>query len=337
MDVLGRAIDLKRKGKLREAESLLRREIQLYLDAEGRLPAPTEGGHRQALSLAVSLGDTLTRLGDIAEAEDLADQVLSHSPLDRRALIVKGNVRLAQERYAQAVEYLEAAVQAKSDDYSVSRLALALYRSEDAGALERLSREQGAKHPQVFTFLGLLAEKEEGGDAKATEYYERVLGLDSENSYAYSRILKIRAGDRPEEEVTRDLDQIIRVRGNDPQILATRAQNHRKSGNFRQAAEDYRKAARLDPENPFFWAQAGFALIRARDRPEAIPLLEESLRLDPADHMVGKALVRSYRETRQIQRGTDFLESLVASTGQKKLYGLIKLLSRDQGEDEGSA
>lgn len=329
MDAVGKALDLKRRGRLEEAESILRSELASYTDDEGHLPGPGQAGHKHGLAVAASLADTLVRRGRLEEAEAMVDSILAQSPMDRRAMVVKGNIRLGQERFGEAAEYLEAALRARADQYAVKRLALAFYRSDDTEALERLSRTEGRDNAAVFTYLGLLAEKE-GSASEGIAYFQKALELDPNNSFAYSRLLGLKAMDRPTEEVTRDLGQIIKIKGADAQLLATRAQKHRRAGNYLEAARDFVQAANLQPANPFFWAQAGFAFIRAEKREEAIPMLEEGLKLSPADNMIGKALVKSYLETGEGERGVGFLEALIASSGQRRLYGLLKLLTRDQ-------
>ena len=62
------------------------------------------------------------------------------------------------------------------------------------------------------------------------------------------------------------------------------------SGEMETAAKHYRSATQLDPSNTDAWQALGMALVKLEKLSEAIPALEELVRLSPKDQLAYTSL-----------------------------------------------
>ena len=62
------------------------------------------------------------------------------------------------------------------------------------------------------------------------------------------------------------------------------------SGEMETAAKHYRSATQLDPSNADAWQALGMALVKLEKLSEAIPALEELVRLSPKDQLAYTSL-----------------------------------------------
>lgn len=99
----------------------------------------------------------------------------------------------------------------------------------------------------------------------------------------------------------------------DSRVYLYRAIIRQKMVDFKDAVDDYEKAARLDPENPLIFALLGRQLILMGDIDRAKAELETALKLDPhnPEALMGKGMIDMFFE--DYGKALDFFEEIIAS------------------------
>lgn len=105
----------------------------------------------------------------------------------------------------------------------------------------------------------------------------------------------------------------------------------KKAGKPELALKQYEKLTRTGSD---IWnqRQQAFALKKSGKLSEAIPMMEELLKLDPKDYFIHTSYVSACKKSRQIARALKFYEELVESNPEEaKLYGRIKKIKNILG------
>jgi len=106
----------------------------------------------------------------------------------------------------------------------------------------------------------------------------------------------------------------------------------KKAGKPELALKQYEKLAQSGSDINILRKQA-FALKKAGEMFNAIPMMEELLKLNPRDYHVHTAYVSACKQTGQLQRVLTFYNSLLASNPEEKtLYGRIRKIKNMLGE-----
>lgn len=135
------------------------------------------------------------------------------------------------------------------------------------------------------------------------------------------------------ESVLSRMGKIAKIPSRPPIYKEIYASLCRRAGKPALAVKQYEKLARMEA-NPKIHRKQAFALAKSSREQEAIPMMEELLRLDPKDFYIHTAYIPACGRAGQLNRALRFYEELLASYPEEKpLYGRIrkveKLLQRN--------
>ena len=309
-----RARDLKRKGIYQEAERDL-------LDALEEAPA--------SLLLKSSLADLYVRQEKLIEARILTEEVLAVDPGHPQALVVLGEIFLKENNFEEALNCFRHAFQKDSKPYVTLRIARTLremQRYEEA--MEEIDgvlvaqRENPAFLKEKALVLNRMKRYSE-----ALEIYEKLRGLDPEDSFVLKEILRLKGRGRPDNMVVKELSAVVNIpsRRDDAQLHGFLGQKLKDTGQVREAAAEYRTASRLAPQNLYFLKQEGFCHYRLKDYAKALKCLEEAFRKDPGDFIVKGTIEKIYTALGRLDDFLSLLEdTLELHPHNVKLMGKIK-------------
>lgn len=99
---------------------------------------------------------------------------------------------------------------------------------------------------------------------------------------------------------------------------------------FKEAAESYRQALKLDPNNAVFWSNLGATLLDGKNYSESLEAGEKALGLaEPNSPLYQKAAIRKAKALVGLEKGQEaktFLNTLIASGGTEKTISDAKEL-----------
>lgn len=317
------ARELKRAGKLEEAEDRLRRALESF-------PGSTV--------LQAGLADVYRRRGKYLEAGFLADEVLKADPANWQALVVKGEVAREAGRWEEAGQLYAAALALYPTSFLAVRLSQVYLAGGQAEAAAGVLRQMLAKNKDDVRLWRQLAQVlEKSGDIEgAGAAWSEVLRLDPEDQFAYRSYLKLSAISRRPEEVLQELEIMLKTgkRGRNPHLHTLKGNLLYQMGHYAQAAEAYRQGLEISPGNAYLLAQLGYCLYRLGQTGEALVALQEAFRRKPGDVYLRTTLIRLYRSLGWQEKGAGFLRELAREHPRlKSLWGLAARLEKEAGVD----
>lgn len=323
------ALDLKRQNRLAEAEAVL-------VAGLSRFPGETR--------LKASLADAYVRQKRLGEAEELAAGILRDSPQEAAALIVLGNVRFAQQRYADAVRHFTEARATAPSPYVIRRLADAYRRAGAPAKAVTLLDEQLAASPEdsAARRARAAALAAAGERQRAIEAYRELVAADPDDSFSFKEYVRLLTEGQDPARAAAEIERLMRVARHaaNPHLHALLADQYKALGAVEKAAAHLEQALALSPGNLFLTKQLGFLYYNARDRlPDAahraIPLLAGALEQDPGDRPVRSALAAAYRYSgRQAEGLAAFQAILARHPDARHLWGEIRKFARELQEME---
>jgi tetratricopeptide (TPR) repeat protein len=202
-----------------------------------------------------SLAKVLVQLGQFSDAVPYLSDYTYHRPQDAEGFHLLGSAYTALSQLPKAVEALERARQLKPDDYEI--------RYDLGSALAKTGKTNEA--------IEQLTAAEKINSNYADVHYQLALQL------------------RKQGDVTRSKQEMQIFQGLKNQVNEeTSAGNLNNEGNrllgegkVREAAEAYRKAVQLDPNNAQWHYNLSLALAKLGDKEGEKGALEKALKLDP--------------------------------------------------------
>ncbi len=295
---LGRA--LVKSGEAEKGADALRRQIEV------------DPFHEQVHS---NLGWALEKVGDLAGAEAAYRAQLERYPLNRYANAQLGELLHEQERWGEAVPYLESALSIKSDDHEsrmlLGRCYLRLGRQEEGVAtLEPLAR---LTDPDALYRLGKSAARSDDSETAVT-LFSRVVELEPEHATAWYRLGRALVDSG---EAAKGADALRRQLEINP--LHKHAHNYlgwalEEVGDPVGAEAAYRAQLERYPLNHYANAQLGEFLYQQKRCDEAAPYLASALSIDAGDHKSRMRLGHCYLRLGRREEGVATLEPLAESS-----------------------
>jgi tetratricopeptide (TPR) repeat protein len=305
---------LKERGKYEEAEKEIRHGLEKHPDDP---------------FFKTSLADLYLRQGRLTETRILVEEVLAHDPQHPHALSVLGDLFLKQRSHREALECYRQAFNRDPKPYLILKTARALKEMGNlVEALQELDKVLVEK-PGSLSFLkerAFILNRMKKFD-QALETFEKIKKISPNDSFIKKEILRLRSRSRPEAQTLKELQAVIGMdsKKDDAQVHGLLAQKLKGTGQVREAAIEYERASKLEPQNPYFLKQQGFCHYRQKEYDQAVHCLKEAFQMDPSDYVVRKTLEKSYEARGDIGAYLALLEeTLLRHPDQKSLLGTIR-------------
>jgi tetratricopeptide (TPR) repeat protein len=133
------------------------------------------------------------------------------------------------------------------------------------------------------------------------------------------------------EPVLKKMGRLAKIPSRPPVYKEIYASLCKKAGNPELALKQYEELARTG-SNLWNQRQQAFALKKSGKMSEAIPMMEELLKLDPKDKYVHSSYVSACKKSGQVERALKFYEELVELNPEETtLYGRIRKIKKMVG------
>lgn len=283
------------------------------------------------LSIALRLA------GRIKEATQAAEKALTLAPQNNWALLALAETFLARLDFTKALSLFEEALRGqppvlKRAERGVFQCLLNLKRVEEL--LERVLRselpEEETLSWQVASLIGL----DKIDDAYAA--CQRWLALSPNNPAALWEFTKLEVLKVGREAVIGRLARMIKIPSTPSVYSEIYASLCRQAGEGEKVLATYAKLSAKD-SRPRILRQQAFALAKTGREDEAIPRMEELLRLDPKDFYLHSAYLAACKRKEIHPRAAQFYRELLElHPSEKKLYGYLRrATTREVIHDEG--
>jgi len=216
------------------------------------------------------------------DAERIAAEVLKSDPRDPGALHIFGCALLMQGRAKEAIAPLETAARAQHNPEIDVQLALALRnagRLDDAVARLRRAIKRQPPFAPAFHELGCLLAYMQRYD-EAIEVFRRGLDAAPMMLQLWLQLGFVLMQRRKWAEAKAAFAQASSISPDAPEALFGLAKAHQELGEYRAAAECYRRSLRARPD-PLTWHNLGRCLMMLGENEEGYDCLRFAVRGDP--------------------------------------------------------
>jgi tetratricopeptide (TPR) repeat protein len=216
------------------------------------------------------------------EAERIAGDVLKRVPRHAGALHIVGCARLMQGRAQEAIAPLEAAARAEHNPEIDVQLAAALrHAGRIDDAVSRLKRATKRQPPFIAAFhdLGCLLASLQRYD-EAAEAFRRGLEVAPMTMQLSLQLGGVSMQCRKWSDAKAAFAQTLNLAPNSPEALFGMAKAHQELGEYRAAADYYRRCLRVKPD-PLVWHNLGRCLLMIGENEEGYDSLRWAVRGDP--------------------------------------------------------
>ncbi|MBN1849459.1 MAG: tetratricopeptide repeat protein [Deltaproteobacteria bacterium] len=326
-------MNLNKYSKQKWQNALKLRKNNQFQEAEKELKEALEEQPHHPL-LNASLAQLYLKQGRVKEARILAESVLTQAPQYPQALYVLGEVYLQEDHIDDALQCFQQAHEHDPSPYVTLGVVKALKKKDrNQEALEMIDGAllNNRNHIGLLKEKAIILDRMKSSD-EALRIYERVKDLDPDDSFAAKAVYKLRSLKRPAHEVIQELQKVLNLSSHkdDAQLHGLLGEKLREAGRFKEAADEYKKAYELAPDNVFFIKQEGFCRNRLKEYPEAIRLLGEAFRRDPTDFIVKKTIKKLYSRTGDDKGLIQLIEdTLKEHPHNVKLMGTLKRLKKN--------
>jgi len=309
-----------------------------FQDAEKELLEALEEEPNQPL-LKCSLADLYLRQDKVLEAKLLAEEVLSLDPNFSRALFVLGETYSREGRLEEALQCFRQAAGSNPTPYVLVRIARTLREMKSYGeALESLDRVlvKEKENPMALKEKAVVLNRMERRE-EALAIYEKLRKLTPEDSFVRREIYRLKGIKRPQRKNIRELEKVLTIPSSkdEPHLHGLLAENLKKAGRLKEAAEEFHSAWQLSSGNLFYLKQEGFCLYRLGDYEGSIQALGQAFREDPADHFVKTTLKKMYSITKNLKGFISLLEEVLQDHPQNmKVLGTLKKVRKEANANQ---
>lgn len=267
---------------------------------------------------------------------------------------VEQNVKQLLAYATSPLRYIDGKSALPSDDADLlTETALGAVKREDRARAEQFVNYslELADTAQAHSMLGELRAAR-GDESTAIDEWQTALTLNPKHFYTLINLAKLYMSKQDTARAVPYLDRALEVDGSSPRAHHLRGLAYQASGNQARAALEYRKAlpdAAYTRNFPNFYLNFGTALIQIGMYEEAAQMLEEFVRLQPADfdghYQLGVALeIISERtlDEATTSRAIDHLKRALSMQGEHQMaamahYYLAKAYRRLERYDDAEA
>ncbi|MFW6256697.1 MAG: tetratricopeptide repeat protein [Bacillota bacterium] len=328
-------------SEFQEVKSLVQKAIQHKKKGEYNqaLEILTEGQEQYPDNsyLRSSLADVYLRLNQLGRAEEIVADILARDPENYNALTVRGNIAYRKLNYKKAVEFFQQAYQLKESAYLASRLIRALLKKGECKKALELCQKRLEENPDDQRFKKLKAEiyEEMEENEQAEELFSSILN-EKNDDFAYKEKLKIKLKDKSPGQAVKELENLLKMDkySENIHLHTLLAEKLREQENYEKAAEIFKKALTIDPENNYIRKNLGLTLYKAEKWARALPYLKESYQQEPGDYYLRNTLQFVFRQLDKHKEGMEYFRELINETGMKNLWGAYNRLQKEVDTDE---
>lgn len=282
------------------------------------------GGNRNNPFWLTRQAAALSRSGKYEQAYSIAKQALSLKPTNPYAVLAVAEALSGLNRMEEAIQYYKEII---------GNPKLSFYAQK--GVLYCLSVQK-----QWDRILQLLGQWEMSQDAsfrwrvkaltgqnqldEAMKVCRQWLELYPDNPAGLWALTELEVQRDGLEAVLQRMGRIAKIESRPPVYKEIYASLCRRAGKPELALKQYEKLSREGVDSRIQRKQA-FALAKSGKEAEAIPIIEELLKLDPKDYFLHSAYIPACARARQLDRALKFYEDLVELHPEEKpLYGRIR-------------
>jgi tetratricopeptide (TPR) repeat protein len=265
----------------------------------------------------------LLAAGDLDQAGRVAAKAFEIKPGSLKAHLLLGDVALAKGEHGQAESHYRDAARAEKLYIEPLKRLVTLYEhsGEDDKRLACLTKLDEIS-PLNFERKALIGEAylDRGDSDRARAFFEearKVVGKVASDMVSESLMeMARRIGERDQETALRFVTEAIAAKGEslgpkDLWMFNNRGILLRRQGNWREAAENYRKALAIAPQDAGVRYNLGVALAEGKEYDTALTHFEEALKLDPElirqGPTVAYNIATAYHRCRDLAAARQFL------------------------------
>jgi tetratricopeptide (TPR) repeat protein len=217
---------------------------------------------------------------EIEKARKLNDAILKANPKETEALVIRGTMLNAENRYDEAARILEDALHdAPENAYGHYELGIALSNTGNRERAKQQWFEAAKLAPQMAEVQLALADvaRQDGDNGLLRDTSEKMIRYSPFDPRGYVLRAESESQNKQTDAAARDLEKAIEISPDNASPYVAMANLFRQRGNNKGAQEYYQKALDRDPPN--IEALAGIVSIFTEQgkSAEAIDLVEEQL------------------------------------------------------------
>ena len=277
----------------------------------------------------------LIRARKYKESLEVAEQALSLKPSNPYSMLAVADALCGLKRTDEALRYYEEIVQDPKLSFSAQKGILSCLEAQKEWdrMLRRMGQWEMPKNSVFAWKVKALAGQKRWDEA--IEICGQWLAVQPDFPQALWALTNLEIQRDGLESVLKKMGRLAKIPSRPPVYKEIYASLCKKAGNPELALKQYEKLTRTGSD---IWnqRQQAFALKKSGKLSEAIPMMEELLKLDPKDYFIHTSYVSACKKSSQIERVLKFYEELVELNPEETtLYGRIKNIKNILGvEDE---
>ncbi|RKX73875.1 MAG: hypothetical protein DRP87_18075, partial [Spirochaetes bacterium] len=270
----------------------------------------------------------LNKAKKFKEAFESAHDALNKEPANPYSILAAGDALYGLKRYEEAYSYYREIFNNERVGLRACKGALECLRIKRdweriLSIITEVSLPENERLLYKAAALGGLGEK-----GQAMEIYREVLKENPDEPRALWELTELEIEAQGIEPVKEKMRRLAKIPSRPPIYGKIYASLCRRTGETEKALSQYGKIEEKQSD-PWIIKQKAFTLAKAGSQKEAIPLLEELLRLDPGEFYVRSAYEAACKKTGEVERAINFYQELLGLYPDTKwVYGRIRRLKK---------
>ncbi|MEZ4600267.1 MAG: PEP-CTERM system TPR-repeat protein PrsT [Syntrophotaleaceae bacterium] len=234
--------------------------------------------------------------GDVEAARQVADDLLKRQPQDPSVIRLYGLVLFAQEKYQEAVEQLQQALQRSADPAGRYFLGLAYYHLEQFElALNQFQAvlDTIPTHTQSRLMAGMTLHRQ-GRFEDSRHVIEKLLKIDPDNAHAHEVLGSVLIAQGDFDQGMSELDKAIELAPDLVQPRLKKGLFNLSQGHFGQAEAPLEEALRIAPDFMNSRLLLVVSYMKQQNFAQAIQRLREGLQGKPEDAVLHNYMAAAY-------------------------------------------